>query len=194
MSLSCIIHKALIWLLWSSRTSCITISVSSAWRDPAEPTCWWRTVPWCTLVLTTGLLSGLPAHSCLAPPPELAAFTHTRALSWAELQHHGDRTRLTHSFGYFTSCWRNSFSYNLPVLRVEDEIKQLQTFSKLAPGKSKHAALILTLGRNPVDVWNSRAFVMCTRSSDCWRWVFNSNRAELWIYFMSNCIDELIKV
>lgn len=89
MSLRCIVHKLLIWLLvgnqlWSSRTSCITFAVSSAWRDPAEPTCWWRAVPRGTFVLTTGLLSGLPAHSCLVPPPR-AGCVHTHScivLGW----------------------------------------------------------------------------------------------------------------
>lgn len=41
----------------------------SPWCFPTERTCYWRAVPWCTLVLTAGLLSGLPTHCSLVPPP-----------------------------------------------------------------------------------------------------------------------------
>lgn len=175
MSLRSLVHKFLIWpllgnQLWSSRTSCITISVSSAWRDPAEPTCWcWQ---------QASCPASLPTLALFHPPSWLRSHTlvHCPGLNCSIMV-------IAHVLHTLLAILHNAeeavFLKNLPVLRVEDEIKQLQKFSNLAPGRSKHADLILTLGRNPVGVWNSRAFVTCTRSSDCWRSVLDSNRAEL---------------
>lgn len=49
----------------------------SPWCFPTERTCYWRAVPWCTLVLTAGLLSGLPTHCSLVPPPLSSEHSHS---------------------------------------------------------------------------------------------------------------------
>lgn len=85
---------------------------------PAEQTCyWWAAAPWCTLVLTAGLLSGLPAR-CPQSHPLCA-----HVLSWDELQQRGGQVVLAACSGFGTvKCNWNGFYSNEPARFLQLEL------------------------------------------------------------------------